>query len=110
MSRTETDRLRHMREAASFALGKSRADLDTDLMFQFAVVRALEIVGEAASRLTEATRAAHPEIPWVNIIGMRNRLAHGYFDLDMDIVWSVVTERLPPLIVALDHLLSPPTP
>jgi uncharacterized protein with HEPN domain len=99
-----------MREAASFALGKSRADLDTDLMFQFAVVRALEIVGEAASRLTEATRAAHPEIPWVNIIGMRNRLAHGYFDLDMDIVWSVVTERLPPLIVALDHLLSPPTP
>src|SRR5947209_17572407 len=113
MSRTETDRLRHMRDAAqaavTFAAGKARADLESDVMLQFALVRALEIIGEASARLTEATRVAHAEIPWANIIGMRNRLAHGYFDVDLDIVWNTVTNHLPPLIEILDRLLDPGT-
>jgi uncharacterized protein with HEPN domain len=102
-----------MREAASAALAftaaKDRASLDADLQLQFALVRALEIIREAAARLTEETRAAHPEIPWVNIVGMRNRLVHGYFDVDLDIVWRTVSEYLPPLIDALDALIPPPS-
>ena len=118
MSPDEIDRLRHMRDAASaamaFATSKDRADLETDLMFQFAIVRALEIIGEAAARMPDAMRAAHPEIPWANIIGMRNRLVHGYFDVDLDVVWNTVDQHLPPLMVVLDALIaslsSPPTP
>jgi len=99
-----------MRDAASaavaFATGKGRTDLETDLMFQFAIVRAIEIIGEAAARLTDATRAAHPEIPWSDIIGMRNRLVHGYFDVDLDIVWSTVDVHLFPLLVSLDAWIA----
>jgi uncharacterized protein with HEPN domain len=113
----ELDRLLHMRDAAAaavmFAAGKSRADLETDLMLQFAIVRAVEIIGEAAARLTAATRAANPQVPWSNIIGMRNRLVHGYFDVDLDVVWSTVDAHLAPLIVTLDTMISsatsPPT-
>ena len=77
-------------------------------MLQFALVRALEIVGEAAARISEPTRTGHPEIPWTAIIGMRNRLVHGYFDVDLEIVWRTATESLPALIVTLESLLSPP--
>ena len=114
MSPNETERLRHMRDAAStavsFAAGKSREDLSSDLMLQFALVRALEIVGEAAARLTEETRSSHPEIPWANIVGMRNRLVHGYFDVDLKVLWRTVTDYLPPLLVALDAMIPPKPP
>ena len=79
---------------------------------QFAIVRALEIVGEAAARVTPPTRAAHPEIPWSAVVGMRNRPVHGYFDVDLAIVWRTATESLPVLIEALEKILtdeSPPT-
>jgi len=90
MSHPETDtlRLRHMLDAAraalSFTSGRTRDDLSADLMLQFALVRALEIVGEAAARISEPTRTGHPEIPWTAIIGMRNRLVQGYFDVDLE--------------------------
>ncbi len=68
MTPDEVDRLRHMRDAAvaavTFSAGKSRASLDSDLMFQFAVIRAIEIIGEAAARLSDGTRASHPHVPW----------------------------------------------
>src|SRR5437763_11184013 len=114
MTPKEIDRLRHMRDAATaaltFAAGKDRADLGTDLMFQFAIVRAVEIIGEAAAHLPNAMRAAHPEIPWGNIVGMRNRLVHGYFDVELDSVWETVDVHLPPLIAALDAWISSMTP
>jgi uncharacterized protein with HEPN domain len=120
MTPDELDRLRHMRDAAAaavtFGAGKTRVDLEKDLMLQFAIVRAVEIIGEAAARLTDATRAANAHIPWSNIIGMRNRLVHGYFDVDLDVVWSTVITDLVPLISALDTMISssasppPPTP
>jgi uncharacterized protein with HEPN domain len=69
-----------------FIQGRSRADLDTDLMLQFARIRALEVVGEAADKLPDSTHAAHPSIPWSDSIGMRHRLIHGYFDVDLDLV------------------------
>jgi uncharacterized protein with HEPN domain len=107
---TDTDRLRHMRDAADAALGfikgRVRADLDSDLMLQFALVRALELIGEAAGKLTDSTHATHPSIPWSDLIGMRHRLIHGYFDVDLDIVWNVAIRKLPDLIAWLDSLLS----
>jgi uncharacterized protein with HEPN domain len=114
----EIDRLRHMRDAASsaveFAAGKDRAVLGSDRMFQFAIVRAVEIIGEAAAHVPDAMRAAHPEIRWGDIVGMRNRLVHGYFDVDLDIVWETVDVHLPALIAALDAwiptLTPPPAP
>jgi uncharacterized protein with HEPN domain len=110
---TDTDRLRHMRDAARaaqrFIRGRTRADLDGDEMLAFALVRALELVGEAAGKLSDPTRAAHPSIPWADIIGMRHKLIHGYFDVDLDIIWNVAAMKLPDLIAWLDSLLGPPT-
>jgi len=85
-------RVRHMIEAAETALrfvaGRTRQDLGADQMLLFAVIRAVEILGEAASKVTADTRAEHGDIPWPAIVGMRNRLVHAYFDIDPDIVWD----------------------
>jgi uncharacterized protein with HEPN domain len=69
------------------------------------VVRRLELIGEAATRVTPSTRLAHPSIAWHQIIGMRNRLAHEYFRVDLELVWHVVTNELPALISALEPLV-----
>ena len=61
----------------------------------FAVVRALEVIGEAAGRVSEETRSSTPDIPWRAMIGMRNRLSHGYFDIDTEVVWQTVTSEFP---------------
>ncbi|QQP90150.1 DUF86 domain-containing protein [Skermanella sp. TT6] len=104
------DRIRilHMIEAANTALrfvtGRRREDLDNDEMLLFALLRAVEVVGEAASRVSPETRAAAPAVPWASIVAMRNRLVHAYFDVDRNIVWRTVTEELPPLISLLDSL------
>jgi uncharacterized protein with HEPN domain len=109
---TETDRLRHMRDAANAALsfiqGRGRPDLDSDAMLTFALIRAVEIIGEAATRLPGTVRDAHPEIPWGQIVGMRIRLVHGYYDVDLDVLWATVSTNLAPLIAALEAMLSPP--
>jgi uncharacterized protein with HEPN domain len=75
-------------------------------MLAFAVVRGLEIIGEAASQVSEATRQACPDIPWPLIVGMRHRLIHAYFDVDLDRVWDTVMLDLPPLIMALERVLG----
>jgi uncharacterized protein with HEPN domain len=108
----DDDRVRilHMVDAAEsveqFAAGRKRGDLDTDRMLLFAIVRAIEVIGEAASKVTNETRAASPGIPWESIIGTRNRLIHGYFDIDLDIVWKTVTVEIPPLQSSLKQLLG----
>lgn len=103
-------RLRHMLEAiddaASFISGRTRGDLDSDKMLRFALVRCVEIVGEAAGRLSDATRSNTPEVPWPAIISMRNRLVHAYFDVDTEIVWKTVTTELPALAEQLRPLLQ----
>ncbi|GAB4227422.1 MAG: hypothetical protein OHK0028_00050 [Deltaproteobacteria bacterium] len=68
-------------------------------------VKCVEILGEAASKVTEATRESLPEIPWRDTISMRNRLIHGYFDINTTIVWNTVTMELPPLEHALEKVL-----
>lgn len=102
-------RLRHMldysREAISLAGNFGRRDLDTNRMLQLSLVRLVEIVGEAASRMSPASRLRHPQIPWAQIAGMRNRLIHGYDFVDYDILWQTVKEDLPALIAALEPLV-----
>ena len=103
-------RLRHMLEAAeqavSFARGRERNDLHADQMLLFAVVRAIEIVGEAAGKVSAESRKQCPGLPWPSIIAMRNRLIHAYFDIDADRVWETVTDDLPPPIVELRAILE----
>ena len=102
-------RLRHMldaaREAQQMAKGKSRADLDTDRPLNLSLVRLLEIVGEAAARVPEKERERYPGIPWPQIVGLRNRLIHGYDNVDFDILWQIVVQDLPPLIGELEKIL-----
>ena len=104
------DRIRilHMIEATETALNfvtaRQRADLNSDQMLLFALVRAIEIIGEAAGRVTEATQAAAAEIPWSLVVSMRNRLIHAYFDVDSDVVWKTATEELPALLPKLREL------
>ena len=103
-------RVQHMldatRKALEFTAIRSRADLDEDEMFALAVVRLLEIIGEAAKYVSEPVRSLAPSIPWRQIAGTRDRLTHGYFDVDLDIVWSILTEDLPSLRTELERLLG----
>jgi uncharacterized protein with HEPN domain len=111
MSRHESDfRLRHMldhaREAVAMARGRTRADLDSDRQLNLSLVRLLEIVGEAASRVPAQERSQYTDIPWPEIVGLRNRLIHGYDSVDFDILWEIVSDDLPPLIAALEKALQ----
>ncbi len=94
------------REAVSFAHGHARADLDSDRQLALALVKAIEMIGEAASAVTESTRSESPEIPWRSIVAMRNRLVHGYFNINLEIVWQTVQQDLPPLISQLERIVS----
>ena len=104
------DRVRvlHMSEACEsvqrFIQGRRRLDFETDQMLLFAVVRAIEVLGEAAGKVSEDTRSACPEIPWPEITNMRNRLIHGYFDIDVDIVWNTASIELPALLADLRRI------
>jgi len=101
-------RVRHMLDAVDDALrfssGRSRAELDNDRQFALALLKCIEIVGEAAARSGEETRSKAPGVPWTDITGMRNRLVHVYFDIDLDLVWSTVQRDLPALRAELDQL------
>ena len=106
-------RIAHMLDAAEavaeFVSGRQRSDLDRNRMLLFALVRAIEVLGEAASKVSMETRSRLPEIPWPAIVGMRNRLIHGYFDVDPEIVWKTVTLEVPPLRDLLRKVLADPT-
>jgi uncharacterized protein with HEPN domain len=90
----------------TFARGRNRGDLDTNEMLLFALIRAVEIVGEAASKISDEARATRPDLPWVSIVGMRNRLVHAYFDINRDILWTTVTEAAPPLARGFQKMLD----
>ena len=102
-------RIHHMldavKEALAFSRDKSREDLDNNRMLTLAIVKELEIIGEAASKLTPEFKAAQPQIPWADIVGMRNRLTHGYFDIDLDRVWDTVLDDLGPLCEELEKMM-----
>ncbi len=109
MRKDDPVRLHHMldaaREAVFFARNKTRSSLDEDRMLALALVKSIEIIGEAAANVTRECQYKMTQIPWQNIIGMRNRLIHAYFDIDLDILWKTVTEDLPPLIAELEKIV-----
>ena len=94
------------REAVAFSKDRSRADLDTDRKLNLSLVRLLEIIGEAARGISQEFRQEHPDLPWSGMIGLRDRLIHGYFDINLDVVWETVTDDLPPLIAQLEKSIT----
>ena len=106
----DTVRLHHMLDYASEAVemvrGKGPDDLKRDRVLQLALVRLVEIVGEAATRVSEEGQRRYSSIPWAQARGMRNRLVHGYDKIDLGVLWDTITHDLPPLIAELRHILG----
>jgi uncharacterized protein with HEPN domain len=96
------------KKAMAYTSDQERAVLDVDEMRALAVVRLLQIVGEAAKAVTHSTRAQFPEVPWRQIAGTRDRLIHGYDAVDLDVVWAIVTGDLPLLIERIERALANP--
>jgi uncharacterized protein with HEPN domain len=92
--------------AREFARGRTRADLDSDTQFAFALARAVEIFGEAAARLSAERRNAMADVPWRLAIGVRNRIVHADFDLDLDILWTTATEEIQAMVPLLRAALA----
>jgi uncharacterized protein with HEPN domain len=86
--------------------GSIREELAANRVLQLALTQLVEIIGEAANRMSQPTQSRHPEIPWLQIIGMRNRLVHGYDVIDFDLLWDTITTDLPPLIDALQEIVG----
>lgn len=103
-------RLRHMLDAALEALDfckeKSRFDLDRNRQLALALVKEVEIIGEAATKVSQATRDKIPNLPWQNITGMRNRLVHAYFEINLEILWQTIRKDLPELVTVLKSRLD----
>jgi len=102
--------LDHIEEAVLLAGARTRTDLGADRLFSLALLKLVEIVCEAGTRVSESVQTGNPEIPWRAITGTRNRLIHGYDDVDYDILWDIVTVDFPPLAKQIRQLLpSDPT-
>jgi len=109
MQKDDLVRLRHMldaaRETLSFSSGKSRTALNSNRMLVLSLVKGIEIIGEAAGKVSQETKKMSEEIPWQDIIDMRNHLTHAYFDVDLNIVWDTILRDLPPLVEALEKII-----
>ena len=109
MSGNDRTRLQHMLDAAvealSFVSSKTWNDLIVDRLLILALTRELEIIGEAAGKVSPECRVSFPKIPWAAAIGIRNRLIHAYFEVDLEILWSTVVSDLPDLIRELENAL-----
>jgi uncharacterized protein with HEPN domain len=103
-------RLEHIRDAIIVAVQlageSSRADLQGDLKLELALARCVEIVGEAANQLSEETRTSISEVPWRQVIGMRHRLVHAYFNVDLNHLWDTIEGDLPPLLEVINRVLA----
>jgi uncharacterized protein with HEPN domain len=89
------------RQAMDLLRGLSREEYDRNDSVRIALAHLVQVIGEAASRVSEPTRLAHPEVPWIQIIGMRHKIVHDYMNVDYDIVWEVVRFDLPALVETL---------
>ena len=94
------------RSAISLIEGQTRYDIDADEKLRMAVLYALIVIGEAASNISDDFKKKHSDIPWKKITGMRNRVAHGYFNVDSEIVWDAVTMNVPLLIEQLTKIID----
>ncbi len=98
--------LTNAQEAVDICSGKKRTDLDSDRLLNLALTRLVEIIGEAANRVPQELRAQYSDLPWVQMIGARNRLIHGYDNVDFDILWMIVDQDLPNLIRQLENIIQ----
>lgn len=98
--------LEHSREAIALLGSATSRDLESDRVLALALVQLAQIVGEAASRVSEGTRTRHPQIPWTQIVALRNRLIHGYDAIDLEILWQIVRNDMPPLAAQLETIVS----
>ena len=101
------DMLVAARKAAKFAQGLTYERFAQSELHQNAIFKVLEIVGEAASCVSDKTRNTHPGIPWPNLIGLRNRIVHAYFEIDLEVVWNIVNEDVPALVRELERIVPP---
>lgn len=110
MKQPDTIRVQHMlsaaRDALNFTKGISRNDLGRNRILTLAVIKCIEIIGEAASKVSKESQEECPDIPWLDIINMRNRMIHAYFDVNLDIVWATLNQDLPTLIKSLENIKS----
>lgn len=95
------------RDAVSIAEGRTRSDLDSDRQLVLALSHAVQIIGEAANQVSDASREAAPHIPWVLIINMRHRIVHDYYRIDLDVLWQTVQEELSDLITQIEPHVPP---
>jgi uncharacterized protein with HEPN domain len=114
MSPDDLIRMRHMAEAAraaiGFCRGRDRHELDSDTMLRMALLHVVQIIGEAAARVSDAGRSAAPGVEWAVIVAMRNRLVHAYFDVNTDILWKTVVISLPVLLQQLEAVAGAEPP
>jgi uncharacterized protein with HEPN domain len=100
----------HMLDMSRKAVGKSAGlshdAFDADENLRLALTHLVQVIGEAGRRVSPDFSGQHPEIPWQEIVGMRHKVVHDYLGVDEDIVWQVVTEDLPPLVVLLEKILA----
>jgi len=97
------------RKAYAWASQLDKTQFDANEGSQLGLAHLVQIIGEAAARVSQPGQDAHPEIPWREITGMRNKIVHDYMGVDFDVVWEVVTEDLPPLISALERVVADDT-
>lgn len=109
----DTVALRHMcdhaTEAISIAKDHSRNDLDTNRLLALSLIKLVEVVGEAAGRVSNTIKDANPQIPWKEIVGTRNRLVHGYDEIDFDVLWQIISVELAPLVGKIQKILKAKT-
>jgi uncharacterized protein with HEPN domain len=108
--KNDLTRVRHMLDFANkavlFTKGRQRSDMDSNEMLAMATIHLIEMIGESSKTISLEFKSKYSHIPWDLISGTRNRLAHGYIDVDLDIIWTIVTKDLPPLIVQLRKILK----
>ena len=107
---SQLDFLRHIEHECDFILrsckGKSEEEITNDEVLRRAVVRSIEIIGEAVKRLDDDFRSAHPEVEWKKIAGTRDMMIHHYFGIDYEIVWEIITDKIPPLHEFLQQIIE----
>jgi uncharacterized protein with HEPN domain len=101
------DMLQAAREAQRLSAGLAWEEFRNSKLHQFALVKVIEIIGEAARAIADSTKANHPQVPWPAIIGMRNHLVHRYFRIDLPLAWDVLQNHLNPHIAQLEPLVPP---
>ena len=98
--------LDHAREAVDLLAGKSQVDLAQNRILELALTRLIEVIGEAATNVSSGMKSSNPHLPWPEIVGMRNRLIHGYNTVDLKVLWDTISEDLPSLIADLEKIIE----